>query len=228
MSNVDLFNENNLNVINILKSQNRKYNFIYADMIYEDGDFSWIKESSPLLGKDGVYIVQTDYHTVAELKLYMDSLGWKFINWCIYVNDWGGTPKKGFPRKHDDILIYCNGDNFKWYPDRIQIPKATAGTKLDKKGTGTKTPPDVFYDHASFSTMAKERVKFKDKNIQWQKPVWLMERLLLPFTDEGDYVLDLYMGSGTLGDVCVNHNRHYTGIELYTDIFNVAKTRIFL
>jgi DNA modification methylase len=59
-----------------------------------------------------------------------------------------------------------------------------------------------------------------------QKPEWLMERLLLPFTDEKDEVLDLFMGTGTLGVVCKKYNRNYTGIEIDNTLFTKAGLRI--
>lgn len=224
---VNLYEGDNLKITYDFIRERKSFDLIYADMIYEDIEYGdWTNNAVRLLKPEGILIVQTDYHTVAEVKTYLDLIGMNLVNWCIYLNDWGGTPKKGFPRKHDDILIYSKGKEWKWYGDRIQIPKATAGTKFDKKGTGLKTPPDVFYDHASFSTMSKERVKVDEHNIQWQKPLWLMERLVLPFTDEGDSVLDLFMGSGTLGVWCKHNNRNYYGIELDSKVFNIAFNRI--
>jgi len=131
-----------------------------------------------------------------------------------------------FPRKHDDILIYSKGSDYKFYPERIQIPKVTAGTALDKKGTGLKTPCDVFYDLGNFSTMSNERVKLGDKNIRWQKPLKLMNRLLLPFTDEMDFILDPFMGSGTTGVWSIRNRRVFFGIEKDEEVFNIAKNRI--
>lgn len=223
---ISLLNEDNVNVISRLRENESKFKFIYADMIYELTDFSWFEQSKHLLDDGGVFVIQTDYHTVADIKLFAESIGFSLVNWCIYINDWGGVPKRGFPRKHDDILILSADNNFKWYPERIQIPKATAGTALDKKGTGMKTPPDVFYDHPSFSTMSRERVKYGNSNIRWQKPEWLMERLLLPFTDEGDTVLDLFMGTATLGVVCERYNRNYVGVESDSGVFRKAKERL--
>lgn len=213
---------NNLDVIPTLQ---RKYDLVYADMVYENLDFSWVAKSFSVLKENGIFIIQTDYHTVAEMKLYMDTMA-LFVNWVIYKQEWGGVPKKGFPRKHDDILIYSNSNNFKWHGERIQIPKKTAGTAFDKKGTGLKTPCDVFDDLGNFSTIDKERVKLYNHDIKWQKPLKLMNRLLLPFTDEGDWVLDPFMGSNTTGLWCKNNNRNFTGIELDLDTFKIAKERV--
>jgi len=219
---IKLYNEDN---ITICRNLSRAFNFIYADCIYNNVDLDWLSYVIDLLLPNAILIIQTDYHTVANYKSELDK-HLKFINWIIYINDWGGTPKNKFAQKHDDILIYCNGDKWKWYPERIQIAKKTAGTKFDKKGTGLKTPPSVFYDHVSFSTISKERIKFNNKNIQWQKPEWLLERLLLPFTNKDDNVLDPFMGSGTLGLLCKKYGRNYVGIESNKDIFNIAEKRI--
>ena len=145
----------------LINEYNTEVDLIYADCIYESKNFNWVDYCYALLKKDGIFIVQTDYHTVANYKQICDCFFGEqnFINWCIYIQEWGGTSKRYFPRKHDDILIYSKGKDYKFYPDRIQIPKKTAGTKLDKKGTGLKTPMDVFTDLGNFSTLDKERVK---------------------------------------------------------------------
>ena len=57
-----------------------------------------------------------------------------------------------------------------------------------------------------------------------QKPVALMEYLILTNTNEGETVLDFTMGSGTTGVACVNLDRSFIGIE--TDYFEVAEGRI--
>lgn len=203
-----------------------RFSIIYCDMIYENPNFSFVDVWFPLLKDNGVFIVQLDQKLVANMKLYLDTLG-IFLNWCIYINDWGGTPRRGFPNKHDDILIYSNGPDFYWNKNAIEIPKATAGTKFDKKGTGLKTPCDVFYDHASFSTMSNERIKSKDgHNIQWQKPQWLMDRIIRPYTVEGDLVGDPFAGSGSLGVWCKQNSRNYIGFENNLEVYGLAKERI--
>ena len=53
-----------------------------------------------------------------------------------------------------------------------------------------------------------------------------MEYLIKTYTNEGETVLDFTMGSGSTGVACKNTNRHFIGIELDTDYFNIAKERI--
>ena len=59
-----------------------------------------------------------------------------------------------------------------------------------------------------------------------QKPVALMEYLVKTYTNEGDTVVDMFMGSGTTGIACKNLDRKFIGIELDETYFNIAKDRI--
>ena len=59
-----------------------------------------------------------------------------------------------------------------------------------------------------------------------QKPILLLEDLIKTFSNEGDLVVDLTMGSGSTGVACVNTNRNFTGIEMNNEYFNIAVERI--
>ena len=59
-----------------------------------------------------------------------------------------------------------------------------------------------------------------------QKPVGLMERLILASTNEGDTVLDNCMGSGTTGVAAARTGRQFIGIERDPGYFAIAQNRI--
>ena len=59
-----------------------------------------------------------------------------------------------------------------------------------------------------------------------QKPVALLEKLLLAYSNEGDTVLDNCMGSGSTGVACVHTNRQFIGMELDPRYFEIASKRI--
>ncbi len=59
-----------------------------------------------------------------------------------------------------------------------------------------------------------------------QKPLALMERLVLASSNPGDTVLDNCMGSGTTGVACVNTGRNFIGIEKDSAYFSIAEKRI--
>ena len=59
-----------------------------------------------------------------------------------------------------------------------------------------------------------------------QKPLDFIQKLVTNSSNEGDTVLDCFMGSGTTGIACINTNRNFIGIELDENYFNIAKERI--
>jgi site-specific DNA-methyltransferase (adenine-specific)/modification methylase len=59
-----------------------------------------------------------------------------------------------------------------------------------------------------------------------QKPVGLMEWILINYTNEGDTILDPFMGSGTTGVACINTGRNFVGIEISPEYFAIAERRI--
>lgn len=58
------------------------------------------------------------------------------------------------------------------------------------------------------------------------KPVLLMEKMIGCSTDQGDAVLDPFMGSGSTGVACANLGRGFVGIEIDRRYFDVACERI--
>ena len=59
-----------------------------------------------------------------------------------------------------------------------------------------------------------------------QKPILLLEDLIKTFSNEGDLVVDLTMGSGSTGVSCKNTNRDFIGIEMSEQYFKIAEKRI--
>ena len=59
-----------------------------------------------------------------------------------------------------------------------------------------------------------------------QKPVLLLEDLIKTFSNEGNLVVDLTMGSGSTGVACKNTNRSFIGIEMDENYFDIATKRI--
>lgn len=58
------------------------------------------------------------------------------------------------------------------------------------------------------------------------KPLELVERHIKHSTNEGDTVLDCFMGSGTTGVACRNLNRNFIGIEINEEYYKIAERRM--
>lgn len=69
-------------------------------------------------------------------------------------------------------------------------------------------------------------VSTKDRLHTAQKPIELLKQYILLCSNEGDTVLDCFMGSGSTGVACIETDRNFIGIEIDETYFNLAKSRI--
>jgi len=60
----------------------------------------------------------------------------------------------------------------------------------------------------------------------YAKPVPMMEKLVLMYTNPGDLVFDPFCGSGTVGVACKLHGRRYIGVEKDIGYFELAQSRM--
>ena len=59
-----------------------------------------------------------------------------------------------------------------------------------------------------------------------EKPVILLRKLIEYGSYENDTVLDIFMGSASLGEACIDMNRNFIGVEKDKEIFDLAVKRI--
>lgn len=207
------------------------FNLVYADMIYEDKNLDWITHFWDMLKSNGVFIVQTDWHTDYLVRYYFEKSGninnCEFLNHAVWKNEWGNHPKDRYHQCYDSILFYVKGKDHNFYSDRIQVPKATAsssGLNPSKRDTKTAT---AWIDDICLTTVSSERIKDgSGKCVRWQKPVKLYQRILSPFLNDGDIVFDPFGGVFSMGEWCIRNNIYYVGCEYDGEIFELGKKRI--
>ena len=88
--------------------------------------------------------------------------------------------------------------------------------------------PSVFnlWDGNKYKSNILKYKKDYDGYHPTQKPVALLEDLIKTFSNEGDTVVDLTMGSGSTGVACKNTGRNFIGVELDEEYFKIATERI--
>ena len=220
------------NMDNMLYETDRKFDIIYSDMIYENHCLDFIDKYWNFLKDDGLYIVQTDWHTDYKVRYHFErEMGWVtpfpvFVNHLVVKGEWGNHPSRKMHQCYDSVIIYAKNKKYKFYPEKIQIPKATKTKGLNPSGRETKTAT-AWVDDICLTTTSKERVKKADGHlIRWQKDTRLFSRIITPFTDDGDWILDNFMGSGSVEEYAIKNNRNCIGIEYDKEIFDLAKERL--
>ncbi|MET3682927.1 DNA modification methylase [Alkalibacillus flavidus] len=91
--------------------------------------------------------------------------------------------------------------------------------------TGTYNNNGKAYHDFIETTVATQAEKKFGKH-PTQKPEALFEHFVQLLTDEGDTILDPFMGSGTSGVASKRNSRNFIGVELNEEYFNISKKRI--
>ena len=58
------------------------------------------------------------------------------------------------------------------------------------------------------------------------KPIDIVKNFIINSSQEGDVVIDPFIGSGTTAIAAIRENRHYIGMELNKEYFDIAQNRI--
>lgn len=107
-----------------------------------------------------------------------------------------------------------------------KVPSVTNGkfgkTKFNEDG---KNPGDVWGDIKQLTYKSKELVDREVLNTI-QKPIKLMERLILASSSEGDLVVDPFAGVGTALVACARLGRRFLGFEQNSDYVKIARKRL--
>ena len=139
-----------------------------------------------------------------------------------------GLAKHQPMKVHEDVVVFSQNTH-------LYLPIMTKGKSRKKGGyglgnsiaTGMKEiSPRLCDDYYPKSILEITNAGRSGKVHPTQKPVALMEYLILTYTNEGETVLDFTMGSGTTGVACKNLGRKFIGIELGEEYFKIAARRI--
>ena len=186
---------------------------------YLDFSRKWLSEAVRLLTDDGsIYIFMgmryISYIYVIleqELKLHLNS----WITW-FYTQGIGKT--KGFSPRHDDILFFTkHPKNFIFNLDDVRVPQKFYRSVNNMRGAN---PGNVWqFSHTHYCNKNRQ-------NHPTQKPEGLFERIILASSNEGDNILDPFVGSGTTLRVCQQLNRNCIGIDINPDYVKMAEKRL--
>ena len=177
-----------------------------------------------LLADTGTLYLHLDYREAHYCKLVLDDLFGReaFLNEIIWAYDYGARSKRRWPTKHDTILVYVR-DPTRYYFDAENVdrePYMAPGLVTPEKAARGKLPTDVWW-HTIVPTNGREKTGYPT-----QKPEGIIRRMVLASTQPGDWCLDFFAGSGTLGAVAKALGRHYVLIDSNPEAVRIATARL--
>lgn len=188
-----------------------------------DNDYHLINvEAQERLGMADIILQFRKGNTVltgnVDVKATADDIPNSGNGWITWYYTQGVGKTKGFSPRHDDILYFTkNTKNFTFNLDDIRVPQKFYRSVNNMRGAN---PGNVWeFSHMHYCNTNRQRHPT-------QKPEGLYERMILASSNEGDTVLDPFLGSGTSLRVCQQLKRHGIGIDNNSEYIEMAKNRL--
>jgi len=200
----------------------------YYDKVKSKNYIAWTKEwmgaCKNVLKPGGSFYVAIGDNYAANIKVIADELGLFMRNWIIWHYTFGQQTKDKFARSHTHIFYFVNDKkNFTFNDEAVRVPSDRQLVYNDKRANPKgKMPDDVWGQYSRVCGTFKERAGWHP----CQMPEGLLKRILAASTNEGDFVLDPFSGSGTTAAAAYQMGRNYTGVEISSEYVANARKRI--
>jgi len=183
-----------------------------------------LQEARRLLGPEGTLYFHIDYREAHHCKLLLDEIFGRasFLNEIVWAYDFGARARRRWPAKHDTILVYVK-DPERYHFDSEEVdrePYMAPGLVGPEKAARGKLPTDVWW-HTIVPTNGAEKTGYPT-----QKPEGVLRRIVAASSRPGDWCLDFFAGSGTLGAVAARMGRRYVLIDSNPEAVRVMRRRL--
>jgi len=170
-----------------------------------------LREFQRVLTPSGSLYLHVDYREVHYCKVLLDAIFGRacFLNEIIWAYDYGGRPRRRWPAKHDNILLYVK-DPRRYYFDAEaaeRIPYMAPALVGPAKAARGKTLTDTWW-HTIVPPGGKERTGYPT-----QKPLGIVRRIVRTSSPPGGLVADFFAGSGTLGVAAHEAGRRFLLVD---------------
>jgi len=183
-----------------------------------------LREVRRLLNESGTLYLHIDYREGHYVKLLLDEIFGRecFLNEIVWAYDYGARPRRRWPAKHDTILVYVKDRERYWFDsDAVERePYMAPGLVTAEKAARGKLPTDVWW-HTIVSPTGKEKTGYPT-----QKPEGVLRRIVAASSRPGDWCIDCFAGSGTLGSVAAALGRRFVLIDSNPDAVSIAQKRL--
>lgn len=182
---------------------------------YEAFTAAWLEQTCRVTKKNGNIFIFGSYHNIYTIGAIAQRMDLRVINSIIWTkpNAQPNITCRMFTESTEQILWLCNNTSAhakNWTYNYHHMKALNGGKQMRNYWEIPLTPQ-------------RERIHGKHPS---QKPIRLMERIVLAGTNPGDLVMDCFAGSGSTLLACDRLDRKWVGIEKDTEYCNLAHRRI--
>jgi len=187
----------------------------FSDSEYEMFTINWLSEIKRIIKPNGNIAIFGSYHNIFKIGYILESLDLKLINSIVWYK------RNAFPNitqrmfcESTEYIIWATNNNKKnaknWTFNYNKMKELNGGIQMRNMFDipSTKLSEKKFGKHPS------------------QKPMELLNKLVLAFTNEDDIIIDPFLGSGTTALAAKQNKRNFTGVEIELDYIKIAEKRL--
>ena len=176
-------------------------------------NLDWISESLRTLKSGGSFWVSGSFHNIYQIGFILQQLSVKINNSIVWFkrNAQPNITCRMFTESTEHLIWGVKNDSReRWTFNYEEMKRMNNGKQMRNVWEIPLTP--------------KKEKEFGEHPTQ--KPIALLERIILSSSKEGDTILDPFLGSGTTSVVAESLKRNSIGIEKNTEYYEIAKKRI--
>lgn len=194
-----------------------------VDLLKDGGSICW-EVGNHIIGSQEILPLDIALHPIFA------SHGLKLRNRIIWHFEHGLHCSKRFSGRYETIIWYTKGDTYIFNLDPVRVPQKYAGKKYFKgPHVGEYSSHPLGKNPGDLWIIPNVKHRHIEKTFHpCQFPVELVERLVLALTNEGDLVLDPYIGVGTTAVAALMHGRRAAGADTVEEYIKIARERVTL
>lgn len=183
---------------------------------YYDFTFKWMKQIFRVLKDSGSMYVFSGWNNLKDILVAIDELGFIMVNHIIWKYQFGVVTKRKFVTSHYHCLYVCKNDKKRKFFPYARFKK----DESDNEGRSLhyKDKEDVWIIKREYWT--------GDQKTPTKLPTELIKKILMYSSEEGDIVLDPFLGSGQVAIVSKMMKRQYIGFEIVKEYCEFAQKRL--
>lgn len=187
----------------------------FSDADYITFTKAWISELMRVLKPNGNIIIFGSYHNIYTIGYLLQEFDRKIINSIVWYkrNAFPNVTQRMLCESTEHIIWAVNETQKKaknWIFNYKEMKALNGGVQMRNMWDIVATP-------------GKERIHGKHPS---QKPMDVLNRLIVGMSKKGDVIIDPFMGSGTLPVVAQINGRKYIGIDSDKEFCELALKRI--
>jgi adenine-specific DNA-methyltransferase len=196
----------------------------------------WISQVHRVSSKNGSFWLNLGYIAVEDKgkAIPLPYLLWPHIPFflvqeVVWNYGAGVAARHSFSPRNEKFLWYARDqDNYVFNLDNVRdkdvkYPNQKKNGKLKCNPLG-KNPTDVW--NFPKVTSGSQRASVERTAHPAQFPIAIIERIIEACSNEGDLILDPFMGSGTTAEAALRLGRKVIGFELRADYIEIASQRL--